>query len=299
MKFFLFFVVCLFLGASSPMVEDVGVKMLGMHVIGKNVIWNECGKRYRMEQAQERADEYARAIVDSIKDVRSKTGIEVNADDVRAILFRESSDDECVIGRQETDRLRLRLQEEPKKSDYLGHIKKWRSAVSEARKECLAKKLSSDCAEVYIEEHYPEYKGIYAWDIGAAQYRWPGARINKRSVVIRGSDGLQNKIIVGIDDLLDYRVSIQLLVEDLAHYRESCKKHTHWLVSKWGKRIRKLDVEEAYLVHHHTGEGSWSLKYYRRISDHLEKIRSIPSDGLVTLLDDILFMRFVNRRYSV
>ena len=100
--------------------------MLSMHKAenGRYMVWNECGKR--VKNPKERAAEYATAIMASIRDVKKKTGFSVDPSIVRAILYRESSDDECSIGNQEINWLSEKLGHRPEKEELISHVKKWR-----------------------------------------------------------------------------------------------------------------------------------------------------------------------------
>lgn len=239
----------------------------------KNIIWWECGKKIKGENAQTRSRQYAEAIVASIHDVSEKTDELVNPDHVVALIYRESSCNECVIGRQETNRLTEQLGRTPRKIEMIRHVKRWSGIYFSAQQYCrkAGKTSDSSCVKSRVGKFGKEYAGIRGWDLGAAQYRWPGAYVRRR-VLWLPSWGEAKKI--ELNDLFDYQISIQMLVEDLAHYSKVCRKHKHWIYSKWGHKKRILDSEEAYFVHHHMGEGRWSEKYWRAVNRHLKVIQA-------------------------
>jgi hypothetical protein len=270
--FFLIVFLCLFL--SSSFSKDVDVEdFLFLHTNpdGKPMGWFECGKRIR--DREKRAREYSDALFSSIEDVKEKTGFEVDYDIARAILFRESTDDQCAIGKQETRYLSKSLGYRPKRRDLLKHVGGWLDTYRAARSYCRG--MSSDeyrsCRMSKVKEINPHYAGIRGWDIGVAQYRWPSAITVKRSVNVPGESKVHD---VNLDNLMKYKISIQMLISDLASHYEECKRHKHWTTKKNGFRIRLVPTEIAYYVHHHTGIHSWSQGYWRRVQRHLKKMKT-------------------------
>lgn len=259
--------------------DDVLSAIMELHKSksGKHFIWNECGKRLSRKDQECRAGEYRDAIMASISDVESKTGFRPDPRIMTAILFRESSNNECVIGRQETSRLSFQLGKVPDKEEMIAHVKRWSLANSMARKHCKGK--GRNCFAMYIYKQHPEYAGIRGWDIGAAQYRWPSARLRHREVMVPSGKLVKTTL----ENLFDYEVSIQLLAEELAAHRKVCEGHTHWLKSKWGKKVRELSPDEAYYVHHHTGSAGWSLDYWKQINRHLKVIDSVKEQQVADL----------------
>jgi len=277
MKNIIIFIICfLLMGGVGGDTNSVSDSIIGLHIQtgpGKEyTVWHECGKRLNSLEAESRALQYSEYIKDSITDVYERWNEEINPDHVVAILYRESSDDECAIGRKELDRLRDQSGYSISRKNIIGDLKKWRSANMMAHKVCSNRDKSVDlgCLDREMAKRNPGYKGIYAWDIGAGQFRWPGSRTRNRSVKMPDGRLVKN---VGIDDLLEADVSIQMLVEDLALYKRACRSHTHWLTRK-GRKVRILETEEAYFVHHHTGEVAWSSDYWRRVNRHIENILS-------------------------
>jgi len=271
----------------SELSDHVSRSILELHVskgpARDYILWHECGKRLGGQRAIERAQEYSEAIISSIFDVEKKTGEYIDPDHVVAILFRESSHDECVIGKQETRKLTEQLGRAPKKKEIIAHVKTWIRIYSEARKDCREKNLPNDmkCIGRYFSKTSPEYRGIHGWDLGGAQYRWPGGRMRGRHVVLPCGRTIEG---VTLKEIFDFDVAIQMLVEDLAYFKKACRNHTHWLRSRNGRKIRKLDPEEAYWVHHHSGEHRWSERYWKRVNRHLEVIRNMKSSSLLSSL---------------
>jgi hypothetical protein len=267
--------------------------VLGLHTKqgpGKEyVIWKECGKRLGKKNAKKRADEYAEMISGSIDDVYRKTGEFVNPDYVVAILYRESSHDECIVGRKEMSHVSGKgMKRSWGKADYVKQLREWSTVFSRANKACKKKGRSVDlgCLDRQMAKTHPHFTGVYAWDLGAAQFRWPGAQTRKRSVTLPGGRPIER---VSVTDLLDAEVSIHMLVEDLALYRRSCKRHKHKVRTKKFKKGRDLTPEEAYFVHHHTGMNAWSDDYWKRVNKHLVDIRD-NRDSL--LLANLLTAKF-------
>jgi hypothetical protein len=278
-------------GDARSDLQSVRESVLGLHsnftTSGtRNLFWYECGKKLNRQESESRAEQYADAIMSSVEDVYRKTGELINPDHVVAILFRESSHDECVIGKKESDLLMKKLSEAKqsehsgqsisyvalKKDDFSSYVKRWEREKIAAHKWCKWNHGPSDCVEKLIRNKSPEYSGIIAWDVGAAQFRYPGSRVVGRGVVLPTGKSIKR---IMVSDLLDYDISIQMLVEDLAYYKKECRSHTHWVTSKKGINIRKLDVEDAYYVHHHTGKQSWSLRYWNAIRSHLSGIEKV------------------------
>lgn len=285
--------ILLFLVAAKPhdsfTEEDIRKSILELHKSenGKFFIWRECGKRLGVDERDVRAGQYASAIMTSVEDVYIRTGEWIDPRHVKAILFRESSDNECVIGKQEIDRLKLKLGRHPNKREIKSHIKRWFRANAEARQSCRKSKGNSLCVAQYTKDHYSEYENIAGWDIGAAQYRFPSTTLRNRSVILPSGRTI-GKVV--LSDLLDYEVSIQLLVEDLVEHKKKCRGHKHVLKSRWGHKVRVLDVEEAYFVHHHTYK--WSWKYWKHIQKHLkviDKVKSIALERLAFLFKSFAF----------
>lgn len=290
MKWIVLCFMLLFLMAASPYEfseSELIQATLELHKSenGKHFLWHECGKRLNNGTREKRAEEYARAIMESIDAVEAKTGEWIDPRHVKAILYRESSDNECAIGRQEIGWLSKELGEQPGKDDLVMHVNRWSTARSEARKFCKNKKLGSNCISDYMRKNYPEYKSILnGWDLGVAQYRYPSVHVNRRKVVL--PDG---KVIdkISLADLFDYRISVQMLVEDLAMHKHVCNGHKHVVRNKRGAIIRRLSTEEAYYVHHHAGSYSWSEKYWKRIQKHLIVIDKMKATTVARL-----FQRF-------
>lgn len=270
--------------------DDVERAIMALHTSknGRALIWQECGKRLNKKAQELRAAEYREAIMASVDDVEARKGFRPDPRIMVAILFRESSNDECVIGKQETDKLAEQLGRQPVKSELLDHVKKWGAAKGEASRWCRKDGKLGDCVSKYIGEHYPHYRGIRGWDIGAPQYRWPSASLRNRTVML--SDG--SVVEAKLPNLFRYDVGIQLLAEDLAEHHRICQGHTHWLKSKWGKRLRKLSTSEAYYVHHHTGSYRWSEKYWKRIRRHLRVIDSVKSISVANITRIQTIMEF-------
>jgi len=253
----------------------------------KYIVWHECRKRLRKEKAIQRAGEYARAIKSSADLVYERTGKRVNIDHMVAILYRESSYDECVIGRQETRKLSKKLGREPNKPELIKYVRLWRKNFGEAKKVCekRGQREGVDCVDGVMRKKYPEYLGIRGWDIGVAQYRWPGVSVRRRMVRLPSGRVIKK---VGLDDMFDYEVSVQMLAEDMVLYKNVCKHgngyhrkskgHEHWLHSRWKHKVRKLTADEAYFAHHHTGTTSWSERYWRAVTRHLTDIKRNRAD---------------------
>ena len=280
MKFFIFLILLVLVSSLSADVrvreEETQKAILDLHTrqgpAKENIIWSECGKRLRGEKALERAGQYAQAIMKSVDLVQAQTGEYINPDYMVAILYRESSCNECVIGRQETKKLTESLGREPDKQEILTHVRARTDAYNSIVKKCKerGKSLDIGCLDKWITKKHPEYKGIYGWDLGAPQYRWPGHAFRRRSIVLPSGRTLEK---IGLKDIFDYEVSIHMLAEDMARYKQECRTHSHWLYSKWGKKLRQLDTEEAYFAHHHTGTGVWSERYWKAVNKHLRVIR--------------------------
>lgn len=280
----LFFVSGSLLANVSVGEEEIQKAILDLHTkqgpAKKNIIWGECGKRLRREKATQRSEEYAKAIVASLGLVQVKTNEQINPDYLVAILYRESSFNECVIGRHETNKLKKSLGREPDKEELLNHVRAWTDAYNPIVKQCKKRGESLDigCVDKLITKEYPEYRGIYGWDLGAAQYRWPGWSFRRRSVVLPSGRVIEK---IRLKEIFDYKVSVHMLAEDLAKYKKECSNHAHWLYSKWGRKVRKLDTEEAYFAHHHTGTGVWSERYWKAVNRHLKVIRKGREENLL------------------
>lgn len=263
--------------------KEVQEAILALHTSrnGRFLIWNECGKRLRDKEKAKRAAEYTEAIMASIKDVHYRTDFRVDPRIPVAIIFRESSNNECVIGKLETDRLANQLGKVPDKRELYQHVKKWATARSEAKEWCKENGKGDECVEKYIGRHHSHYAGIRGWDIGAAQYRWPSSRLKKKQIVL--PSGKVAKTNLG--GLFDYKVSIQLLIEDLEQHYRVCSGHVHWKYNRWGKKVERLPVEEAYYVHHHMGSHRWSYKYWKRIQRHLKVIDKVKQVAVAKLFN--------------
>lgn len=258
--------------------------------IRENIVWGECQKQLRGDEAFRRSKEYARAIVGALQRVHDKTGERIDPDHMIAILYRESSYNECVIGRKETKRLKERLGRSPTKSEFIMHVKKWTKVYINARKNCKrsgrfrelpsGKSVDARCTDNIVGKTHPEYKGIYGWDLGAAQYRWPGPSFRRRArSLVLPSGRVLNK--VGLKDIFNYEVSINMLADDMAKYKGMCKTlHKHKWVSKWGK-YQRVKSEEAYFAHHHTGPAYWSARYWKAVRRHLAEIKKGKQKSLL------------------
>jgi hypothetical protein len=266
--------------------EDVYNATLELHKSddGKYLMWHECGEKLDSETREKRASEYAKAIMKSVEAVEARTGEWIDPRHVKAILYRESSDNECAVGKQEVEWLSQKLGKVPRKKKLIGYIQRWVRAKKESRNWCRVNKSKSifrvDCAERYMRKHYPEYRSaIKGWDIGAAQFRY-SSRIRNRTVELPSGRIIDK---VGLEDLFNYEVSIQMLVEDLAVHKSICKNHQHVIRNKRGFIIKKLSTEEAYFAHHHTGSYQWSEKYWKRVSRHLNVINKVKPIALARL----------------
>ena len=285
---FLFFVFCsgsiFWVDSSLDGVSEaiIAGKILKLHEIQgpkkKNMVWGECGELLRGEGAEKRAFEYADAILSSIRTVYRKTGEMIDYRHVLAILYRESSNDECVVGHQETKRLARNLGRLPKGKDLFRHINSWSTARRRAFSWCRHRIGNEEpvvgeigrCAKAYLNREYPQYRDIRGWDIGAAQYRWPRPGFKKRHVLMPKGRLVRG---IGLSELLEYDVAVQILVEDLARHKSVCRRmsHRHYAVGG-GMRVRRLSVEESYYAHHHTGIGKWSHRYWVAVGRHLKVI---------------------------
>ena len=268
-----------------------------------NIVWSECGKRVKRDAAEGRAREYSEAIMKSVEDVYVRTGVWIDPRHPAAILYRESSFNECVIGKRETKKLASQLGREPNKSERVRHLRRWNRARAEAKRWCKTRPLKKDCVnscmgkgkrrlrcramckatEAYsacvrarVEYTHPEYQGIYGWDLGAAQFRWPGWGYSDRQVVVPDGKTVDD---LSVESFFDYKVSIQMLVENLARFKVACKDHKHYKTNpRNGRRLKLIPTEEAYLAHHHTGPGAWSEKYWRALSRHLRDMDTVQAD---------------------
>lgn len=278
-KFILFFLPSLICSVLLADVKDREIEIqqaiLALHTSQgpskKNIIWNECGKFLRGEKAMERAGEYARAILGSIDLVKEKTGEEINPDYVAAVLYRESSCDECAIGKQEVKRLTKNLGYLPTKVEIIEYIRKWTGVYINAQKNCKigGKSFDMKCIDWNVMNTGPQWQGIYGWDLGVAQYRWPGPSYGRQVLELPGGEIIEK---VGLEEIFDLKVSIQMLVNDLARYRKDCRNHIHWRYTKTGQKIEQLDSESVYFVHHHS-VGLWSERYWKAVKKHLNVIR--------------------------
>ena len=288
-------------------VQLIAAKILKLHEMKgptrTNIIWSECGKRLTGDKAAQRAIEYAMAIKESIEQVKKTTGEDVDPDYVVAILYRESSNNECIIGEKEINKLEEHLGEAVSREAILKHVKRWSSALGEGWKWCRenhkpgscvewcnktldqtdvnCEKWCEDreenfgiCAKQYVHRTYPEYDGIGGWDMGVAQYRWPHPGFRERVVIMPDGRVLEG---ISLNDILDYRVAIQVLVEDLAVFKAGCREHHHKVKGVESKS------EDVYFVHHHTGDDGWSEKYFRAINKHLNIIRELTIDSSITV----------------
>lgn len=281
---FLFFLCCFFLigGASDDIVfPNIADEIIGLHMIGEvgdggeRVVWRECGKKLDYNLALARAKQYSEYIENSILDVYSRYGELIDSDHVVAIIYRESSYDECAIGHREARLLSRRTGKKVSNKIVKEEVRKWGVVNSNASRVCRKGRpgIKSGCVDREVVRRNPEYSGIHAWDLGASQFRWPGARTKKR--LVNMPDG--RVIKVNIQNLMKADVSIQMLVEDLAVYKRKCRKHTHWLKKK-GRRLYRLSSDDAYFVHHHTGDMSWESLYWFRVHRHIRDIRSRRGD---------------------
>jgi hypothetical protein len=260
--------------------DDVVEAIMALHT-GDHFVWWECGKGLTKAQGEKRAQEYAEEIQWGVSEICRTTGEWVNPDHVAAVLYRESSNNECVIGRQETNKLKDQLGRAPRRSDFIGHVRRWSQARDEAYAWCKKNDKKSGCVDEYLWKHYPEYRNINGWDIGAAQYRWPGWGLRERSVTLRNGETISP---ITIQSLLDYRVGTRLLIEDMASHKVSCRRHKHYQVSRWGRRMGVIPTEDAYYVHHHTGAHRWSHKYWKRVRKHLAVIGKVKESSFVARL---------------
>jgi hypothetical protein len=282
MRFFLLFSFFLISSADSSVDTDgVSDAILGLHTQqgpGKSyIVWSECGRNLRGKKAQDRAEEYAGYIASSILDVRRRYTEDINPDHVVAILYRESSNNECAIGRKEIGEIFGRSGEKATKVAIERKLREWSSANKYAYRACRkrGKSVDLDCLDRNMSKINSNFRGIYGWDLGASQFRWPGSQTRSRKVVM--PDG--ESVGVSLKTLMHAEVSIQMLVEDLALYKKKCRSHRHY-IRKRGRRVL-LDTEDAYFVHHHTGERAWSERYWKRVNKHLVSIDSNRSKKLL------------------
>lgn len=281
---FLFFTVGATTGDEAKEEEDgLYEDMLNLHKSdsGRYMIWHECGKRVKDKEL--RAQEYTKAILASIDNVYQETGIRIDPRIPRAILFRESSDNECSIGKQEIGWLTENLGRAPAKEEVIKHVRKWREAYRSARKSCQRRKTyTPTCVKDHVRNHNGHYLGIKGWDIGGPQFRWPTRALEKRVVVTPAGKTFKG---IGLKELMDYEIAVQMLIEDLADHYVYCKaNHKHAIHSKWGFKVRDLETGESYYAHHHVGKFRWSEKYYDRIQGHfrrMDKMKSISSEKLM------------------
>jgi len=293
-SFFLCIVISFFLiaahGDTLTAERDYVANLMLSHHSGKYFQWNECGNGLALGAGERRAYEYADAILESIRNIEVRHGERIDPRHVRAILYRESSDDECIVGFQEARRLSETVGQRLSKKEIVLHVKKWWAAYQSAVRWCkrsdvkatceetcktpgqltkekcirLCSKYRSGCVYSRMNERYPQYQGIHAWDLGAGQFRFPSTLLGK---TVTMPDGRVAK--VSIESLFNYRISVQLLVESLAKYKKECRSHVHYL-KKRGKIVRKLTTEEAYYAHHNTGTESWSQAYWERVNRDIE-----------------------------
>ena len=244
--------------------------IMGLHLIkDRNFVWWECGESLTREEGRKRAFEYADAIKASQEYVHTRTGVTVPTHDIVAVLFQESSMDECVIGRRESHYLAEKLGRRPRRAELVAHVQKWIRAKNRAYRACRGS-TRADCMQSFMQEHYPKYADIRGWDLGVAQYRWPSSRLKSRKLVMPSG-----KVYEGItlSDLFDHEVSIQLLVEDLARFWGICsQEHKHYY-HREGRRMRRIRPEEAYLVHHHAGIHQFSQRNWLNLRRHLRTLR--------------------------
>jgi len=265
-------------------------KIVALHVLKSSkhpvVFWHECGKRLSRKPVYTRAFQYSDAILASTKLVCEKTEVNINPEYAAAILFRETANDECSIGNQEKVRILLNTSKQKmNRRSLLKYVEDFFSARKKTRRWCLHNNKSLmrkffknknkfellSCNNAYLKVHYPEYFNIRGFDVGVAQYRVLNSFVSRR--VILPDSTVFEKIYV--KDLFDYRVSVQMLVEDLAFFKTSCKSHRHKDThKKYGRNPPQIDFEDAYFVHHHSGGGNWSFKYWNAINRHLSVMRS-------------------------
>ncbi|MBD3263409.1 hypothetical protein GF374_03450 [Candidatus Woesearchaeota archaeon] len=249
---------------------DVYDGIMSLHRIeGRNFFWRECGERLSEEEGQKRALEYADAIKASQECVHQRTGIMVPTKDIVSVLFQESSMDECVIGRRETEYLAQKLGRRPQRHELLAHVQRWVRARNRSYRHCRAS-TNVKCRDNFMAENYPNYADIRRWDIGAAQFRWPSTNIKDRKVIMPSGKVYEG---VTLSDLFDYRVSVQMLVEDLSgHWKVCSAEHKHYY-RRESRKIRRIRPEEAYLVHHHAGIHGFSQRNWLNLRRHMRILR--------------------------
>ena len=285
-KVFLFFCFLLMAAADTSVDEEkISKTIIDLHTQqgpgNAHVIWRECGKKLAGEKAVTRAGEYAKYIAASIEDVRLKYAEEINPDHVVAILYRESSNDECAIGRKEIGELFGRTGEPVTKARIRKWMREWSKVHGAAKKACGGgggRSVSLDCLDKEVAKKNPAFRGIHGWDLGASQFRWPGSQTRKRSVRLPSGKSISR---VTISDLMKAEVSIQMLVEDLAMHKKACRSHKHWYRKRGKGNKIYLSTEESYFVHHHTGDRVWSERYWKRVRRHLVQIEKNRSKGSV------------------
>jgi len=260
-------------------------KIVALHVLKSSkypvVFWYECSKRLSRKSVYIRAFQYSNAILASAKKVCVKTGVNIDPEYVAAILFRETANNECSVGNQEKARILLNTSKQKmNRRSLLKYVEDFFSARKKARRWCLQNKKSLknknkfdllSCNNAYLKVHYPEYLNVKGFDVGVAQYRVLHSTVLRR--VVLPDDTVFEKVYV--KNLFDYRVSIQMLVEDLASFKISCKRHRHKDThKKYGRNSPVLDSDDVYFVHHHSGSVNWSFKYWNAINRHLSVMRS-------------------------
>ena len=210
-----------------------------------NLRWSECGTRLTQTQAMERSVEYARYFLEE-KTADPDFDPWVGA----SIAMQESSFNRCAISRGA-----------------------WRKFVSSFR----AANPNRDPREREIvrllsSSRYRSLMGVEGrFDAGLVQFRYPGVEARRAGLTSPGN-------------LVNARISIQLLANSMARYREACSSvdfydgvHT---VNRRDGRVSVLhyhiSCEDGYWVQHNS-PARFNYRYYWNVSRWLSRFREASS----------------------
>ena len=193
--------------------------------------WSECGSSLRGDAARARAGEYARYFWS-----------EHEADNsfdpwiAAALVAQESSFNRCALSGEAMHALRQHLEETRNRAPQ-----------------------ESDISRLLRSSAYRRSVDVGRFDVGLAQFRWPGTAARRAG-------------LVRPESLLNARTSIRLLASSMRNYRRACQTTTRYrgtyLVDRRDGSIRviRYDVpcSEGYWVQHNS-PSHFNYRYYSNV----------------------------------
>jgi len=193
--------------------------------------WSECGSSLRGDAARSRAVEYARYLWEEHEaDAAFDPWI------AAALLAQESSFNRCALSGDAMHTLRQHLRENGNRTPQ-----------------------ESDISRLLRSASYRRRVDVGRFDVGLAQFRWPGTAARRAG-------------LVRPESLLNARTSIRLLASSMRSYRRACQNTTRYrgtyLMDRRDGTIRVLHYNipcsEGYWVQHNS-PSHFNYRYYSNV----------------------------------